>query len=93
MTHEQTPLEKLDDAIHEFFAATQTVEGKVITGWTLGCSTSRLNPDAADDEDTRATGATYALGPQTSVTDAAGIVRFLDVVIERATWSMLNDGD
>lgn len=87
-----TPLQKLDDAIHDFLKETGSLDnGKWVTGWTLGISTARVDPDGENVP--LVTGAQYALGPQTSTTDAAGIVRFLDVVLERATWAMLNDGD
>lgn len=84
-----TPLERLDDAIHAFIAETGG-EGKAITGWVLGCSTSRIEV-SEDDSLPLVTGATYSFGPQTSTTDAGGIVQFLSVVIERAHWGMLAD--
>lgn len=87
-----TPLQKLDDAIHEFFESTGvTADGKWITGWVIAASTART--DITDDALPLVTGAQYAFGPQTSTTDAAGLSRFLDVVLERAVWSMLNDTD
>lgn len=88
---DRTPLEKLDDAIHEFLAETDD-GGKAITGWVVGMSTSRIQVE--DDEYLpRVTGQSYALGPQTSMTDAAGIVQFTGVVLEREFWASLADGD
>jgi hypothetical protein len=87
-----TPLQRLDDAVHEFFRETGvTDDGKWITGWVIAASTART--DHSIDDIPLVTGAQYALGPQTSTTDAAGLARFLDVVIERATWNMLSDDD
>jgi hypothetical protein len=87
-----TPLERLDDAVHAFLE--ETGQGhKAVTGWVLGISTSRV--EASDDGETipLVTGAQYALGPQTSTTDAGGLVQFLGVVLERAHWRMLNEDD
>lgn len=87
---DKTPLQKLDDAIHVFLEETGGLDqGKWVTGWVLGVSTARVEP--GEDLVPLVTGAQYAIGPQTSTTDAAGIVRFLDIVLERATWSMLSD--
>lgn len=89
---DQTPLEKLDDALHAYFEETGTEDGRFLTGWIIGMSTARIT---ADDEQSipLVTGAQYSIGPQTSTTDAAGIVRFLEVVMERAHWQMLNAGE
>jgi len=89
---DQTPLEKLDDAIHTFVAETGTNDGRFLTGWIIGMSTARVS---ADDEQSvpLVTGAQYSIGPQTSTTDAAGIVRFLEVVMERAHWRMIDAGE
>ncbi|ALJ22062.1 hypothetical protein [Microbacterium sp. No. 7] len=87
------PLQALDDAIHDYLRATSDVkDGTWITGWVLGISTSRI--DSTDDTmRPRVTGAQYALGPQTSTTDATGLAAFLNVVMERATWAMLNNDE
>lgn len=89
---DQTPLEKLDDAIHTFLTETSTADGRFLTGWIIGMSTARIS---TDDEQSLplVTGAQYSMGPQTSITDAAGIVRFLDIVMERAHWQMINAGE
>lgn len=90
---DQTPLEKLDDAIHTFLAETsRSDDGRFLTGWIIGMSTARIS---TDDEQSLplVTGAQYSIGPQTSTTDAAGIVRFLEVVMERAHWQMINAGE
>lgn len=87
-----TPLEKLDDAIHEYVESLSDKD-KTITGWVLGIATSRLDPSYDGSALPTLTGAQYSIGPQTSVTHAGGLVQFLSVAIEKATWQMLNDGD
>lgn len=90
---EQTPLEKLDSAIDEFLRETEQLqEGAFVTGWVLSASKARIQSDD-DSALPIVTGATYALGPQTSTALAAGLVKFLDVVIEKATWRMLTEDD
>lgn len=86
-----TPLQELDDAIHRFLQRTGQAD-KAITGWVVGCSTSRLEP-RDDDTLPLITGARYALGPQTSLTNATGIIEFLSVVMERETWRMVNNDE
>ena len=93
MTVETSPLQTLDDAIHTFFKDTGVLEdGAWITGWVIGASTARVDAEPGENLPL-VTGAQYALGPQTSTTNAADIIRFLDVVLERATWDMLNGDD
>lgn len=75
-----TPLSELDDAIHRFVEATGRA-GVAVSGWALSFSTSRIEPD--DQFLPLVTGAGYALGPQTSTTDAAGLARFLSIVVEK----------
>lgn len=86
----ETPLERLGAAIEAFFAEGESMpDGAFITGWVVAASHARVqsdNPDALPMVD----GAQYALGPETSAVQAAGLARFLDVVVERATWTMLN---
>lgn len=85
-----TPLQKLDEAIHEFMEATEQLgPGGFVTGWIIGVSKARVQ---AEDTDSLplVTGATYVIGPQTSVVQASGLTRYLDIVLERATWSSLN---
>ncbi|TLF33244.1 hypothetical protein [Microbacterium sp. 5K110] len=87
-----TPLERLDDAIHTYL--TETVEMPTTHPLIALCAwPSRVETAETDDVLPLVTGAQYALGPQTSTTDASGIVQFLSVVLERAHWHMLNDGD
>lgn len=75
-----TPLQDLDDAIHAFLDATAD-DGQVVTGWALGISTSRIE---YEDEEILPliSGERYALGPQTSATDALGLARYVQVTIE-----------
>lgn len=89
MPTDQTPLERLADAVREFFDTDPSMpEGTFVTGWAVIVSTARIqseNPDALPMVD----GARYALGPETSAVQAAGLAAFLNVVVERATWQML----
>jgi hypothetical protein len=90
---EPTPLEELGAAINKFFRDTEGIEPHAfLTGWVIAASTARVQ---ADDDTAlpMVTGAQYALGPETSLTNAAGLTRFLDVVLERATWNMLREAD
>lgn len=90
---EQTPLEKLDDAIQQFLQETdQLADGTFVTGWAIGVSTARLQ---ADDEQSlpMVTGAAYSLGPQTSIVQLAGLAKYLEVVAEKATWEQLTNSD
>lgn len=91
MSTDQTPLEKLADAVREFFDSDPDMaEGTFVTGWAVVVSTARIqseNPDALPLVD----GARYALGPETSAVQAAGLAAFLNVVVERATWRMLSE--
>lgn len=71
------PLDKLEDAIREYFAAdTETPDGTIITGWTIAASTTRLR----EDDGTIVNGARYAIGNDTSYVQAAGLAAYLDVV-------------
>jgi hypothetical protein len=87
-----TPLERLDEAIHAYLDETGQAH-KAINGWVVGISTSRVEASDTGDVLPLVSGAQYALGPQTSTTDAAGLAQFLSVVMERAHWHMLNAGD
>jgi hypothetical protein len=88
-----TPLEKLDDAIHEFLRETNHSEDdRMITGWALAASTSRIQVE----DDTAlplVTGSTYTIGPQTSIIQFAGLAQYLEVVAEKAMWQQLSDAD
>ncbi len=75
-----TPLQDLDDAIHAFLATTGR-EGQALHGWVLGISTSRIEYEN-DDTIPLISGQRYALGPQTHVTDALGLARYLQATIE-----------
>ena len=93
MSEPETPLQKLDNAIQEFFQETdQLSEGRFVTGWALGASTARIQSDT-DDFLPLVTGATYSLGPQTSIVQFAGLAKYLDVVAEKATWEQLSGSD
>ncbi len=86
----ETPLERLGAAISAFFEETGSFPpSAVMSGWVVVATHSRVQT-----EDPNAlplvSGAQYAIGPETSTVEAAGMARFLDVVVERATWGMLN---
>ena len=87
-----TPLERLGAAISAFMEETESFPpGAVMSGWVVVATHSRLqfdDPDALP----LVSGVQYAIGPETSTVEAAGMARFLDVVVERATWQMLSDG-
>jgi hypothetical protein len=77
---EQTPLEKLDDAVHEFFAALGH-EGN-ISGWVLAHQSSKLNADSmllplsfASD---------FTMGASTSPETAMGLAHLTAARLERA---------
>ncbi len=86
-----TPLQKLDDAIAEFLDTTEQIgEGGFITGWVLGVSKARIQADDADALP-MISGTTYAFGPQTTVTNGAGLAKYLEIVFEKAAWQQLSD--
>jgi hypothetical protein len=70
---DKTPLEKLDDAVHEYFAATKDDDDTGhISGWVLSTQVTRLvdEPDALPMQ----TSWNYTFGPQTSAELALGLV-------------------
>lgn len=86
-----TPLERLGAAIAAFMEETESFPpSAMMTGFVVVATHSRVQ---ADDPDALplVTGTQYAIGPETSMTGAWGMARFLDTVIERATWSMLGE--
>jgi len=86
-----TPLQKLDDAVHEFLRETEQLpEGGFVTGWALGVARARVQSEEADMLPL-AHGMTYAFGPQTSVVQLGGLAKYLDVVAEKAMWQDLSD--
>lgn len=90
---DESPLERLGTAIEEFLRTTDSLEDHAfVTGWVIAASTARVQV-----EDDRAlpmvTGAQYAIGPETSITQAGGLADFLAVVTERAMWSMLRESE
>lgn len=86
-----TPLQKLDNAIEEFFRDTdQLTDGGFITGWVIGASKTRIQ---SDDETAlpMVSGSTYAFGPQTTVTNGMGLAKYLEIVFEKATWQQMSE--
>lgn len=85
------PLQKLDDAIEEFFRETgQLDDGGHITGWALGVSKAKVQPD--ESMLPLISGMTYAFGPQTQIAQLAGLAKYLDLVAEKAYWQSLDAG-
>lgn len=88
-----TPLQKLDNAIEEFFRETEQLEdGGFITGWALGVSKAKIQSDV-ESALPLVSGMTYAFGPQTQVAQLAGLARYLDIVAEKAMWQSLEEDD
>ena len=90
---EMTPLERLDAAVETFLHETDRLkQGGFVTGWALGVSTARVQ---ADDDTAlpMVSGATYTLGPQTSIVQFAGLAKYLEVVAEKVAWHQLSDSD
>lgn len=87
------PLQKLDDAIEEFFRGTEQLDGGgFITGWALGVSKARIQSEKPEALPL-VSGLTYAFGPQTNVDQLAGLAKYLDIVAEKAMYESLGDGD
>lgn len=90
---DETPLERLGEAIRVFLEETESIPPTaVMSGWVVVATHSRVqseDPDALP----LVSGTQYAIGPETSVTDAWGMARFLDLVIQRSTWQMLGDSE
>jgi hypothetical protein len=88
-----TPLQKLDNAIEEFFRETEQLgDGGFITGWALGVSKAKIQA-AYEDRLPLVSGLTYAFGPQTNVDQLAGLAKYLDTVAEKAMWASLDDDE
>lgn len=87
-----SPLQTLDDAIHEFLQTTDQLNGGHVTGWALGISTARLQTDDPDSLP-MVSGMTYVFGPQTSVIQLAGLAKYLDLVAEKGMWQTLTPDD
>lgn len=80
MTDDRTPLQRLDDAVHDFAAATGC-EGTV-GSWVLAYETSRVQ--AADDSALPLVyGSNYSIGPATSPATAVGLGRYVAAVVEQ----------
>ena len=86
-THQtpRTPLEKLDDAIHEYIEATSEAKGdtdstRAVAGWVLGVETTALVQQ--DDALPLGDAQWYASGPQTTTTQAIGLARYVAGVYE-----------
>lgn len=88
-----TPLQKLDDAVHEFLRETEQLgDSAFVTGWAIAVDKARVQSN--DDQSLPLVhGMTYVFGPQTSVVQLAGPSRYLDVVAERAMYASLNSND
>lgn len=82
---ERTPLEALDDAIHEYIrAVVGENDTRAVAGWVVGIETTSLifEEDALPLADAQH----YASGPQTTVSQAIGLSRYVAGVYE--TWAV-----
>lgn len=76
------PLHELERAIEKFMHDTGQLEEGFITGWALGVSKAKLNPENVNYPIT--SGMTYTFGPSTSVIQLAGLGRYLSIVADEA---------
>ena len=79
-----TPLEKLDDAVHEFYAYLIEEEGAQgnISGWVLAYQSSKINPDSTLLP--LSFGSEYTMGASTSPETAMGLAHLTAARLERA---------
>lgn len=83
---DKTPLEKLDDAIHEYIEATAQQRDndinstRAVAGWVLGVETTALVQE--DNALPLADAQWYASGPQTTSSQAIGLARYVAEVHE-----------
>ena len=77
---ELTPLQKLDDAIHEYFAALEQ-EG-TISGWTLAFQSQTLNSNS--DLLPLSFASDFTMGPSTSPETAMGLAHLTRARLEQA---------
>ncbi|QCQ57447.1 hypothetical protein SEA_SUCHA_2 [Microbacterium phage Sucha] len=82
---DQSPMEKLQDAVDEFF---RTIDPEDELGMLTGLAVVVEYKSFTDDPDTMpvADRNLYALGTNTSTATAAGLAQYLRVVTERAMW-------
>lgn len=80
--NDKTPLEKLDDAVHEYIKATTDEDpSRSVAGWALGIETTALV--VSDGALPLADAQHYVFGPQTTVGQAIGLGRFVANVLEQ----------
>jgi len=87
-----TPLEKLDDAVHEYLESLDLQEGTFVRAWAVGIETGRIQtemPEALPLAD----GMQYAFGPQTSIVQVSGLAKFLQTLAENRMYYALNHSD
>lgn len=87
---DQTPLQKLDDAIHDFFTAIGD-EG-TLNGWVLSYQAS-LVEDNGPDIDPIAWDAGYSIAPGLSPFAALGLAEHLSTVIRDVYLGVHNSED
>lgn len=88
MSADLSPLEKLHDAVREFFEATGC-EGE-LNGFIVAVEHKQIQFD--DDDALPVTDSnTYAFGPTTSVSLAAGLAQYIRVVTEQQMWRLTGD--
>jgi hypothetical protein len=79
---DRTPLEKLDDAVHEYIKETTGEDpSRSVAGWALGIETTALvfEENALPLADAQH----YVFGPQTTISQAVGLGRFVANVLEQ----------
>lgn len=72
------PVERLDAAVREFVESIETNEH--LAGWVLGYSTTQISNE--DGVSPIGSGFNYAVGPNTLITDALGIVVSTSAVVQ-----------
>lgn len=78
---ELTPLQKLDDAVHEYIrATTEADENRAVAGWALGIETTAIVFE--DGAIPLADAQHYVVGPQTTTAQAIGLARYVAGVNE-----------
>lgn len=88
----ETPLEQMGEQVTKFFSENGLPEGAFITGWALIVSTARIQSEQ-NGLLPLADGTSYALGPETSLVQAAGMAQFLKTVCDRSFWERLDDAE
>lgn len=90
MSATKTALDRLTEAVHDYFDSIGLREGTYLTGWAVVASTGRIQSEHPE-YGPMVPGFQYVMGEGTSPMQAAGLARFLDVAMERVAYQMLTD--